>query len=238
MLLVADNQPDKDNNAGDFWDLSDDLAGNHLPAPYTAHKVYYDKYSGETVAGHPDPPRPTPPYYPTVDGTTEAITDTISDGVLLVNHIGHSSRDIWAHEEIFAKSDIPALENGGKLPVFLEMTCLTSDFGLPKDTCMDEALLEAEGRGAVATWGCTTLSVASGHHFLVTGFLDAVFEDQVREIGQAAVLGKRNLYESTTLNWDLIDTFTLFGDPATRLNLPTSPTPTNWIYLPMVARGS
>jgi uncharacterized repeat protein (TIGR01451 family) len=218
MLLVADNQPDKDNNAGDFWDLSDDLAGNYLPAPYTAHKVYYDKYSGESLPGHPDPPRPTPPYYPTVDGTTEAITDTINDGVLLVNHIGHSNRKKWAHEEIFAMSDIPALDNGGKLPVFLEMTCLTSDFSFPDKPCIDGAFLRADGGGAVATWGCTTLGVASGHHFLDTGFLDAVFEEDVREIGRAAVAGKLNLFANSTQHLNLIDTYTIFGDPAMRLN--------------------
>jgi hypothetical protein len=217
-LFVADNVPDE---AGDFVALSDDLADHYLPAPYTASRIYLNDICGE-------------PTHAPCRAATAPITTAISDGALLVNYIGHGARDRWAHERVFDNEHIPALTNDGRLPIFLSMTCLTGDYSVPDHACLDGSLLRAKGGGAIATWSCTAEGESPGHRRLDQGFFTAVFHHGVTEIGRAAVQGKLALYEGTEDYRDLIDTYSLLGDPATRLNVPLALSLR--VYLPMVVR--
>jgi hypothetical protein len=88
---------------------------------------------------------------------------------------------------------------------------------VPGYPTLDEELLRHPGGGAVAVWGPTGLGIATGHHWLAEGFMNTIYEDDISEIGQATVAGKLNL-ASVGSNLDLIDTFTLLGDPATKLD--------------------
>lgn len=224
VLFASDDQPD---SAGNFWDLSDDIANNYLPSAYTADKIYYDSHPGDPVFGHPDPPRPQPPYYSDVSATRAAITTTINEGRLLVNYIGHGAIQFWAgwNEELFQVSSIATLTNTGRLPMMLPMTCSDGYFINPSpmgedNSSLGESIVRASGGGAIASWSATGLSMALGHHYLDKGFFTAVFSDTISEIGTATYLGKLNLYESTTAYRDLMDTYVLFGDPFMKLNLP------------------
>ena len=129
---------------------------------------------------------------------------------------GHSSIHQWAHEIFFHLEDIPFLDNGQHLPVVLEMTCFTGSFQVPGFTTLDEDLVRKPGGGAVAAWGSTGLGIATGHQWLAEGFLNSVYMDGASELGLAALAGKINLAGIGAYS-DLIDTFTLLGDPATRL---------------------
>ena len=88
-----------------------------------------------------------------------------------------------------------------------------------------------DGQGHwVAVWGSTGLGLPSGHEELATGFLDTVYRANMT-LGQATLAGKINLVGS----FDLVDTFTLLGDPATQLNTTARPWPVN-MYLPAIRR--
>jgi hypothetical protein len=95
------------------------------------------------------------------------------------------------------------------------MTCFTGSFQIHDFPTLDESLLRVPGGGAVAVWGATGLGISTGHHWLAEGFLEAIHEDGIDEIGAAALAGKLNLATAGN-NPDLIDTFTLLGDPATK----------------------
>jgi hypothetical protein len=222
-LFIADNVPDE---AGDFVALSDDLADNYLPAPYAVSRIHLND-----ICGEPDPDNPTIPC----PAATAPITSAISQGNLLVSYIGHGSRDRWAHERVFDIAHVSTLRNQGRLPVFLSMTCLTGDFSVPEQVCLDGSLLRAEGGGAIATWSCTAEGESAGHKYLNRGFFNAVFYDDVGQIGQAAVRGKLHLFESSQEHRNLIDTYTLFGDPATPLNAPI--VLSQRIHLPLIYRA-
>ncbi len=82
--------------------------------------------------------------------------------------------------------------------------------------------------GAIASWGPSGLGVATRHDVLDRGFFEAVIEKNITGIGAATLFGKAQLYAGGSA-LDLLDTFNLFGDPATKLALPDSyhePTPT------------
>jgi len=80
---------------------------------------------------------------------------------------------------------------------------------------------------------------------LAQGFLAALLQNDggtlsvgtlgVGTLGVGTLAGKLRLVASASSALDLVDTFTLLGDPATRLNLTLLPWP-NAVYLPVTQR--
>jgi len=203
-VFVADN---RDYGGGNFPLMSDTLI-NKLPAnSLAAQRLYY-----------------SPDYTP---GEFRTLVNQVwDDGNGLIMFTGHSSIHQWAHEILFHLEDVPGLENEARLPVVLEMTCFTGSYQIPDFSTLDEDLLRHPGGGAVAVWGPTGLGIATGHHWLAEGFMETIYQDGTSEIGAAILAGKLNL-ATVGSNPDLIDTFTLLGDPATKLERSYQ------IYLPI-----
>lgn len=212
VTLVADDR----DSAGDFAAQSDALAEAFVADPWRGEGVYY-----------------TPPDN-AVGDVQKAIAQKWSHGRGLMIFTGHSSVHQWGAERFFHLDDVAALDNGGRLPVVLEMTCFTSSFQHPYWDTLDEALLRREGGGAVAIWGPTGLGVATGHRLLAEGFLDSLMVQNEPALGAAILAGKVNLMAQQPAHKDLVDTFTLLGDPATRYNLDFWPGFAS--HLPVVRR--
>lgn len=218
VLLVADD-PDM---AGDFPALTDAHAAVYVTPPFTVTRRYCAGNSpavsdcGEAAQIH------------------TALQGDWDAGALIVGFTGHSSWQQWAAERFFHLDDLPGLRNDRRLPVVAEMTCFTGAFHRPEPT-LDEELVVRAGGGAVAAWGPTGLGVGTGHRYLSDGFFRAVFNDGVNSVGEAALAGKLAL-ATTGLYPDLLDTFTLLGDPAQRFQRSIVP----WaqaVYLPLIQRG-
>ncbi len=195
-VFVADND---DSLSGNFASLSEILIDQYPNHPFAAQRLYYNLNEN------------TPEEF---RSELQRVWDA---GNGLIMYTGHASIHQWAQEIFLHLNDVPSLNNGQKLPVVLEMTCFTSSFQVPGYPTLDEDLLRHPGGGAVAVWGPTGLGIATGHHWLAEGFMNTIYEDGISEIGQATVAGKLNL-ASVGSNLDLIDTFTLLGDPATNLD--------------------
>jgi hypothetical protein len=162
------------------------------------------------------------------------VRQTWQSGQGLLVYTGHSSIHQWGAERFFHLDDVANLANGARLPVVLEMTCFTGSFAQPYWDTLDEALLRHPNGGAVAVWGATGLGVGTGHDALASGFLNALMVQNEAGLGTAVLSGKLNLLTNRPANLDLLDTFTLFGDPATQYNTdfwPGIPT-----YLPLISR--
>lgn len=203
-LTFVGDQPDP--NAGDFWALSDLVASNpnYVPAPFSLDKIYY-----------PQSPYSTP------SAAHDAIVSDINSGRLIVNFVGHGAISSWSNSGFFSAGDIPNFTNGDMMPVMLEMTCRTGYFVFPTIPSLAEVEVRQAGGGAVASWAASGLGVATGHDFLDEGFFGAVMQQGVYQLGPATILGKLNLWQNTGgAFYDLIDTFDLMGDPATRLAVP------------------
>jgi hypothetical protein len=202
VLAVADNA----DTGGNFPYLSNTVLDCCLTYPYTADKVYY----GVT--------------HTTVDGARNAVMTGINTGKLLVNYYGHGSTTGWASESLFTTSSVASLQNGGKLPVVLAMTCLEGYFINPQPygsnrEALSEVVTRADGKGAVASWSPTGQGVASGHIHLSRGFYNSFFSNLEDNLGTATLAGKINLW-NVMPGSDLLDTYTLFGDPAMNLARP------------------
>jgi len=211
VVFVADDADD----AGDFAADADQLAAAFVQAPFTPHPIYY-----------------TPPTM-TVADTRQSILTRWNGGAGLILYNGHSSVRQWAAERLFHRDDVAALHNASQWPVVLEMTCFTGRFHEPGGATLDETLLRAADGGAVAVWGATGLGVATGHQSLAQGFLASTLQGHEGTIGVGTLAGKLELVASGSSALDLVDTFTLLGDPATNLNLTLVPWANN-AYFPVI----
>jgi len=221
VLLVADDT----DKAGDFVAYSEAHAAIHVMSPFTVTR----RYCMGLVPGEDDCPAQD------ADALHAALLNDWNHGALVVQFTGHASWHQWATERFFHLDDLAGLHNGPRLPVVVDMTCFTGAFQRPEMT-LDESLLRLDGGGGVAAWGPTGLGVGTGHAWLSDGFFQAVFADGVETVGEATLMGKLALAASGQ-NLDLLDTFTLLGDPATHWNLTVVP----WAdeaFLPIALRGN
>ncbi len=199
VLAVADDA----DTGGDFAQISKALLTELLPSTYQLQEVYYGK------------------THSVVSEAQAAIQRAINDGVLIVNYIGHAQVNSWASEKLFKSTDVTLLTNGGKLPVMLPMTCMDGHYHRPDLSssgldAMAEVITRAEGKGAVASWSPTGFGVSTGHDYLNRGFYEALFHNNVSTLGGATSTGLLKLF-TTGFSLDLLDTYLLFGDPATKM---------------------
>jgi len=206
MTVIADN-PDV---AGNFYTLASDLIQDWTPTSYRGYPLFFDS---ETT---------------TANAFLEQVKNVFNDGSGFIVYFGHSSTDQWAHERLFHLDDVPGLTNSERLPVVLQMTCFTGAFQTPGPPTLDEVLLLSPNGGAVGVWGSTGLGVATGHEYLAQGFLQPA--EVPATLGERTLQGRLRLAAQPSHD-DLIDTFTLLGDPA--MQIRTGPELVQSIYLPI-----
>jgi hypothetical protein len=226
QLFVADD-PDY---AGDFY-ADSDQGYSQVKEPFVGQRFYYSSGAGSE-----------PYLYGDVETLRTLFLNNFNQGASIVTFHGHSSWLQWAVEGIFryypppytGPDDLTSMSNQYRLPVVLEMTCFTGSFHRPEVATVDESLLNLSGGGAVAVWGSTGLGISTGHVSLQTGFHEAINDQGERNLGAAILAGKMKL-NATGFHQDLLDTFTLFGDPALTLNFTITPF-SNGVYLPIILR--
>lgn len=203
--------------AGNFWALSDLIAGKaaYLPAPMQTQRIYFNPCTNVTAY-----PWCKLPYasYNTSGATRTALLNAINGGRVIVNYVGHSAINAWSQNALKA-ADAASLTNGAKLFMLLPMTCYEGYFHMPGSASVSEAMVARAGGGAIASWAPAGLGVATHHDVMNRAFFEAVMTKGIKRIGPAIQYSKAALYVSNS-GLDLLDTFNLLGDPATKLALP------------------
>jgi hypothetical protein len=165
-------------------------------------------------------------------GIASFIDSSIGSGALIVNYSGHGGLKTWASESIFEDTDVADLDNNGKYPFVIGMSCLTGNFGYVSSVngmvpSLAETLLLADSEGAVAALMPTAMTTTAGQHILNTALFEAFFTDDIRELGPAILSAKQVLLANGSAEYEQISqTFLLFGDPATALKIPLPRMPT------------
>ncbi len=184
--------------------------------PQIARKLYYNPAQNDDAAFR------------------QAVFNQWQDGDEIMVYHGHSSIHQWGVERFFHLDDVSGLTNAPRLPVLLEMTCLTGSFQVPNLPTLDESLLRQPNGGAIAVWGSTGFGYSSSQDLLANGFLALLDPGADVSIGAATLAGKLNLANQTDQGLDALDTFSLLGDPATFLHMDT--TTYHLVDLPLVIR--
>ncbi|HKY06094.1 MAG TPA: C25 family cysteine peptidase, partial [Blastocatellia bacterium] len=120
VLLYADT------NAGyDFRGASDELK-SLLPSNITSEQINRDETDAATARLR--------------------LIAAIERGQKVVNYAGHGSATIWK-DFVLTAADAENLDNGGRLPVFVMMTCLNGYFIDPGSASLAESLMSAPDGG-------------------------------------------------------------------------------------------
>ncbi len=210
-LFVSDNL---EGGGGDFYAYSDAIADGYADPPTNTVKYLPSNYQVTKAYLGRTCDLDNPAY---ATECREMITRTLNvTGALFVNYVGHSQIQYWAAEHLMDQSLLDSLDNGTCLPVNLEMTCYTGSFHTTS-----AALAESETRmpedGFVASWAPTGFGLVTGHDILEKGLFLALFHHNVQRLGAAITEAKVYLKTHSAGDEDLIDTFTLFGDPALKV---------------------
>jgi hypothetical protein len=164
------------------------------------------------------------------------IIEEMNTGLLLVSYVGHGTKQYWAEEQLMNFQSLTALQNGGRLPIMLPLTCLEGYFHEAEQGShsFGEMIVRAPEKGAVASWSPTGLGLATGHDYLAKGFFVALFYNNINSLGVITTIGKLYMKQSAPSKKydDLLETFLLLGDPALKVRLDTS----NQLYLPAIQR--
>ncbi len=205
VLFVSDN-PD---SGGDFISYSEEIANYYLPDGYNSRKVYL----GNT--------------HPTATAARAAIVENINQGNLIVNYTGHGFQTAWASENLLTTAAVNSLTNTDKPAFFAMMACLTGFFQNPSTPTTDksslaEVLTKANNKGAVVSWASSGMGLAAGQSLLNKGLYQAILYAGENRVGEAVMQAKLYLVSNSQSYRDLLDLFTLFGDPATNLNVVPS----------------
>lgn len=148
--------------------------------------------------------------------TTEAVLQSFDDGASLVSYIGHGGIHLWANENIFHTGHVSSLSLQAQQPLLLTMNCLNGYFQFPYFNSLAEEMVKAEGKGAIAAFSPSGLSLNDPAHIFHKALLNEIINNGHERLGDA-VLAAQAAYAETGAFQELLRIYHLFGDPALRL---------------------
>jgi hypothetical protein len=154
-----------------------------------------------------------------VAAARQDILTAINSGQLLVNYIGHGSEEQWSGEDLFDTTTAASLTNGSQLPVFLIMDCLNGFFQDVYFQPLAVRLLLAPNGGGVAALASSGLNQAAPQTELDKLIVEDTFNSARPTLGESILKAKSHIGDPAVRR-----TYTLFGDPAMQIKLP-SPAP-------------
>ena len=155
--------------------------------------------------------------YPDV---TNAITQRVESGALIVNYTGHGGETGWAHERVLDVSNINSWNNPKKFPFFVTATCEFSRFDDPARTSAGEDVLLNPNGGGIGLLTTTRLVYSNPNFVLNYNFYKNALKPikgGMPRLGDISRVTKNLSVSAASTNHR---NFTLLGDPAMRLSYP------------------
>jgi hypothetical protein len=190
-VLIADN-PDR---AGDFQADAEQIATGVL-AGRSPHRIYLGRLG--------------------VEPTRQAITRAFDEGASLVSYVGHGGIHLWAQENILNTSQVGTLAVQPRQPLVLTLNCLNGYWHFPYFNSLGEELVKVEGRGAIAAFSPSGLSLNQPAHLFHQILLTELVSGKHRRLGDS-LLAAQAAYARTGAFPELLSIYHLLGDPALRL---------------------
>ena len=178
---------------------------------YLVKKVMWDAYTRVGTS--------TGFTYPEV---SSVIKQQQAQGALIMDYAGHGSEIQISHETVLRITDFQNFTNAN-LPLWITASCDIMPFDGTIATIGEEAMLNKKG-GSVAFWGTTRTVYASYNKHINTAFMKHVlsFKDgKPISLGEAQRLAKIDMIDTGQDQTRNKLQYSLLGDPALSLNLPT-----------------
>jgi hypothetical protein len=206
-VQIADDEENNYFIQNDTEPQYNEVKTNHFEM--NCDKLYLDAYPQQTTAGGQ--------RYPDV---YNAITDRIQRGAILVNYVGHGGEVGLAEERVVSIPQINSWTNINALNLFVSATCEFTKYDDPKRVSAGEWVSLNPTGGAIALM-TTTRAVYFGVNTSVGNALfDNVFDRNADNspltFGEIMMRTKNDALDS-----DNKRSFTLIGDPALKIALPS-----------------
>ena len=189
--LVADN-PD---SAGDFEANARDIATSFL-AQRNPELIFLSQLG--------------------TDATRSRVLGSLDQGLSLLSYVGHGAQTAWASEYFLLAKDLAALQAQTQQPLLLTLNCLNGYFVGSTYDSLAEAFLKAQGRGAIAAFSPSGLSLDGAAHLYHRALMAEITSGTHARLGDA-VLQAQKTYAATGVMPEMLDIYHLLGDPATRI---------------------
>jgi len=148
--------------------------------------------------------------------TRPSILAAFDEGASLMSYVGHGGTAVWASENVLNSGDAASLQAQSRQPLLLTMNCLNGYFVAPNFDALPEAFLKAEGRGAIAAFAPSGLSLDGPAHQYHRALMSELVSSTHERLGDAILAAQRD-YAETGLMPELLTIYHLFGDPATKI---------------------
>lgn len=152
--------------------------------------------------------------------TAQQIVVNIKQNDFLVVYFGHGSINMWGKDSLFSNDNVKDLSNLEHYPVMLNFTCLTGLFSHPEQESLAEALLWQADGGVVAMIAPTSLTLAADQSYLSKPLATAFVETPDSSLGTLLHQVRIEMTNRGEGVREVMETFLLFGDPATKLTMP------------------
>jgi hypothetical protein len=189
--LVADN-PD---SAGDFEANARDIATSFL-ATRNPELIFLSQLG--------------------TDATRSRVLGSLDQGLSLLSYVGHGAQTAWASEYFLLTKDLAALQAQTQQPLLLTLNCLNGYFVGSTYDSMAEAFVKAQGRGAIAAFSPSGLSLDGAAHLYHRALMAEITSGNHARLGDA-VLEAQKAYAATGVMPEMLDIYHLLGDPAMRI---------------------
>ena len=130
-----------------------------------------------------------------------------------MSYVGHGATAVWASENVWNNTDVATLAAQEKQPLLLTLNCLNGFFHFPPLDSLAEAFVKAEGRGAIAAFSPSGLSVNDAAHVYHKALLTEIESGRHERLGDA-VLAAQSIYADQGAFPELLSIYHLFADPA------------------------
>jgi len=133
-----------------------------------------------------------------------------------MSYVGHGGAAVWASENVLNSWDTASLQPQSQQPLLLTMNCLNGYFLAPTFNSLTEAFLKAQGRGVVAGFSPSGLSLDGPAHLYDRAVVGELLSGRHERLGDALLAAQR-LYAETGAMPELLSIYHLLGDPGMRI---------------------
>jgi hypothetical protein len=145
-----------------------------------------------------------------------AIRDALDGGLSLLSYVGHGGTAVWASENVWNSWDAASLQAQSRQPLLLTLNCLNGYFVPPTFDALAESMVKAEGRGAIAAFTPSGLSLDGPAHLYHRALMAELTLGRHERLGDA-IAAAQSGYAQGGLMPELLGLYHLFGDPAMRI---------------------
>ncbi|MBD3236191.1 MAG: hypothetical protein GF330_05785, partial [Candidatus Eisenbacteria bacterium] len=184
---------------------TEELSRSGVPSDARQRKIYLYEYGTDCI-------------YDRKPEATADLLETLEEGTLIFDFIGHGSEIQLADERLVEKPTIPALQNYERPFLMITASCAVGKFAHGGDGLGLNMIRIAE-RGALAVLSASSMASSTINALLNTQVLQALFPSGT--LRETVAFGPA-LQTAKLRNSDANDRrYNLFGDPASRFAVPS-----------------